>query len=205
MHALITSAEDFEYANKLMRNYWFDQPYTGRYFDRQRDPAHPDEITERDLVAVSMLGVTIPAPVEIWLLSDEGREQVAELLSPVPVDAEFRVDGRLLDDGGDLYRLWKLLGQASWPNPNPANDMGTTKISKLIAAKRPHLVPIYDSAIRDLLGPVGNYWDAYRHALDDEGMVKFSIAVAEAPAEIPFLRKLDSLLWMFGTEGPRPA
>ncbi len=204
MHALVATDEQLTRAKNLTRAYWEPGRYTGPHFDQLHDAEHPNEITERDLVAVSMLSVTIPPRVAIWLLSERGREQVGELLSRVPPQANLATDGHLLDDDGDLYRLWKLLGRASWPTEDPANGMRTTKTSKLLAAKRPHLVPVYDSVIRELLGPVDNYWAAYRHALDPDGLERWAAATAAAPAEVPLLRRIDALLWMFGTQGVKP-
>ena len=104
---------------------------------------HPNEITERDIVAVSMLGVNIPAPVAIWLLED-GRSAVSELLRAIPAEADICENGELLDPGRETEALWRLLGNGCWPDPIHSNGMGTTKISKLLAAKRPNLVPIFD-------------------------------------------------------------
>ena len=33
--------------------------------------------------------------------------------------------------------------------------------------RRLRLVPVHDTVIRDLLGPVDHYWSVYRYALDD--------------------------------------
>src|SRR5258708_3955735 len=58
---------------------------------------------------------------------------------------------------------------ASWPAPTPNNGMGRTKISKLLAAKRPRLVPIFDSVLERLFPPVTNYWRAFeQYALRPE-------------------------------------
>lgn len=80
--------------------------------------------------------------------------------------------------------------------------MGTTKVSKLIAAKRPALVPIFDSVIRDLLGPVDDCCVAFRHALDEAALDRWEELTAAAPPDVPLLRRIDSALWMMGTTGP---
>jgi hypothetical protein len=203
MHGLLATPERRERAQALTEKYWHTN-YTGPHFDRLADAGHPNEITERDIVAVSMLSVDIPPRVSIWLLSDEGRSEVSARLALVPPNADFRWHGHLLDSGGALHELWDLIGVASWPESATANGMGTTKTSKVLAAKRPALVPIYDSVIRTLLGRVDNYWDAYRYALDEDGLALWAQATAKAPEEVPLLRRIDALLWMFGTEGPEP-
>ncbi len=190
-----------EAARKHVRDYWFDEPYTGRYFDRLKDGEHPNRITERDVVAVSMLGVEIPAPVTVWLMSAEGSSEVKSLLSKIPPEADFWTDPHLLDEDREMWRLWRLLETGCWPTARSGNGMGTTKISKLLATKRPRLVPIYDSVIEGQLGPVDNYWAAFRYALDEETRFLFAMATLEAPADVSFLRRVDALLWMFGTRG----
>src|SRR5947207_5328654 len=163
------SGERFERAAELARRYW-QEPFTGRYFHVVADSDHRDEITERDIVAVSLLGVTIPAPVTIWLLN-EGRELVSGLLRQIPNDVDVWNADDAMNRDGALWRLWDVLSTASWPVPMAGNGMGRTKTSKLLAAKRPRLVPIFDSVLEALLPPVDNHWAAFATALSDGGLL----------------------------------
>ena len=61
----------------------------------------------------------------------------------VPADGSLRQNN--LADNQAAVALWNLL--MSRPN------LGATTVSKLLAAKRPHLVPIYDSYVADALLP----------------------------------------------------
>ena len=186
-------------ASNLAQRYW-SEPFTGRYFHELADGWRPDEFTEQDILAVSMLGVDIPAPVTIWLLSDEGRVKTRQLLEAVPTDVDIWDAGELLAEGGELWSLWSMLRTASWPSPNAANGMGRAKISKLLATKRPRLVPIWDSVVRGLFPPVDDYWDTFATALADAGLF-LSLSVASsagAPDDATLLRKLDAMLWMIG-------
>ena len=86
--------------------------------------------------------------------------------------------------------------------------MGRTKISKLLATKRPHLVPIFDSVVEQQLGEVGNYWTAYREALDPETAQRWTDATSGAPEGVSLLRRIDAAIWMIGkrrTAGGAPA
>jgi hypothetical protein len=77
--------------------------------------------------------------------------------------------------------------------------MGPTTISKLMAAKRPRLVPIFDSVVRALFPPVQNHWQAfYRVTSDPKLRLESSIASPGGPESAGFLRRLDVLLWMIG-------
>lgn len=188
-------------AQTLTQKFW-SEPFTGRWFHVLADKDRPHEITAQDVVAVSTLSVTVPPRVAIWLLSDEGRAAVTQLLAAVPDDVDLWDGADLIDEGGDLWRLWRLLERACWPNPIPGNGMGPTTISKLLAAKRPHLVPIFDSVVRSLFPPVQDYWQAfYRATSDPQLRLELSIASAPgAPESAGLLRRLDALLWMIGQE-----
>ena len=72
---------------------------------------------------------------------------------------------------------------------------------KLLAAKRPHLVPIYDQRVSQALGPYPRhqYWACWRHALQDEAKREAvrSVGVdAGLPATVSLLRILDIIIWM---------
>jgi hypothetical protein len=140
--------------------------------------------------------------VAISLLSAEGRDTVGRLLEPVPLDVDIW-DGQAWLEG-ELIELWRTLNKGCWPEPKGGNGMGQTKISKLMATKRPRLVPVYDRVIRELLPPVKDYWAAFRNALSD-GELRLQLSIAAQPtdpngpaAEATFLRKLDAMLWMIG-------
>ena len=65
---------------------------------------------------------------------------------------------------GAVWQLWNLIARACWPQPAGSTGMGTTKISKLMAAKRPSLIPVHDSRIRDAVfggKDPDNYWEPW--------------------------------------------
>lgn len=87
-----------------------------------------------------------------------------------------------------------------------SGQVGRTKISKLLATKRPHLIPIYDDWVARALWstePKSSYWqpwaercagpngDDLRHCIDDlrpDGHV---------PDTVSTLRVLDIVIWMW--------
>lgn len=184
----------------LTKRYWHEKPFTGQHFDRLRDSENPNVITERDLVAVSMLSVTVPAEVAIWILGN-GRSEIETLLSEVPADADFWADSHNLDAGSPMDVLWRLLGQGCWPSPKRGNGMGRTTRSKLLATKRPALVPIWDSVVESVLGRTEDYWASLRGALDGEVRELWANATADAPEHVSLLRRIDAALWMYGKFG----
>lgn len=121
--------------------------YEGSWFDLLADHDHPYRITARDIVAVSMLQVQIPIRTAIWLLGD-GAAEVTALLERIPLDwVIWQRDADLTRDGA-AWRLWNAIDSNWWPLGSADPGMGPTKISKLLAAKRPNLVPIQDSLVR---------------------------------------------------------
>ena len=74
------------------------------------------------------------------------------------------------------------------------------RASKLLAGKRPHLVPIRDSVVEQLLGAGTDYWTPMRDILSDPELrrtLKF-ISNGVAPPNVSLLRRLDVILWMEG-------
>ena len=182
--------------NALVQRY-FAEGFTGSRFETLAD-RDPHRITGNDLVAVSTLGVAVPAHVAIWLLGD-GRRRVAELLREIPVDVDIWDSGDALQPGGAAWELWDLLIGCGWPDPRPGNGMGGTITSKLMAAKRPRLIPVRDSVVRQELPSTGQVWADLRHALADEALrERIEVATSSAPAHVSLLRRLDVALWMRG-------
>ncbi len=162
----LVAEERMAKAGALTQRFW-NEPYTGRWFHVLADRDHPNEITARDVVAVSTLSVTVPARVLVWLLSDTGRDAVTKLLEDIPDGVDLREGAELIAENSALRRLWSLLASACWPEPTAGNGMGRAKISKLLAAKRPCLVPILDSVVCGLCPPVPDYWWAFYKVMSD--------------------------------------
>jgi hypothetical protein len=73
--------EDAKTARKDLKRYM--EGFTGSHFEALADTEEPNRITERDILAVSMLSVDVPAATTIWLLG-EGAARVSALLTKVP-------------------------------------------------------------------------------------------------------------------------
>jgi hypothetical protein len=102
----------------------------------------PDRFTALDLVAVSTLSVTIPAAAaSVILLDPVTSASLNGLLvqaPPVEVDlADTEVDD--IADNSPLGQLYVAIRQLP--------GMAPTRTSKLLASKRPGVVPIRDSVV----------------------------------------------------------
>ncbi|WP_298254693.1 DUF6308 family protein [uncultured Arthrobacter sp.] len=181
-------------------------PRTGTRFDGWAGGGdHPDvadRITADDLVAVSFLSVDIKGRAAIGLLETYA-EEITGLLEQLPVDVdlwttdidEFEAPGSPANELWDLIRGKKY---GKW-------GIGPTRASKIMARKRPRLIPIYDSVVRPLMGLTNSaaQWTTWHAALKDTGLPERLEAIrqaAEAPEHISTLRVMDIVLWMHGIE-----
>ena len=176
--------------------------FTGSQFEYMTGRDTPNAITARDIVAISMLSAKVPPRLARWILGDEGRAKVGILLEQVPTNVMiYQPDAEaLLAPGGPLWELWDLLKTGSWPSLRDGGNGlgGKTRRSKLMHAKRPHLVLIYDSVVENLL-PSENHWEAFRRALSDSAARgDIEQATKSAPAHLSLLRRIDIVLWRIG-------
>lgn len=174
--------------------------YTGSWFSRLSD-SDPNRITACDFTAVTTLGVSIPTSTVIWLLND-GAQEATRLLTAVPQTRCIWDPSADLSSAGDMWKLWSHVRSGGWPNH--VGGMGRTKTSKLLAAKRPHLVPVHDSRVQaGLFGAApANYWDPWqRWFAGAPGVALRDLALdvrqeAGVGADISVLRIVDIVIWM---------
>ncbi|WP_433260937.1 DUF6308 family protein [Micromonospora vinacea] len=131
----------------------------GRYYDpmgkfagatyRTVLPNDPGQITAADLFAVTLLSVRLRPTATRRLLDDERhRDAVQRRLMAVPEDANLaEADAPTLVDASALYGDVKR----ALANPRTAKSDPWVTASKLCARKRPYLLPVRDSKVRELL------------------------------------------------------
>lgn len=173
---------------------------TGFHFDRLIRDTDPNRITPQDIVAVSMLSVDIPARVSIWLLDGEGADIVNGRLKDIDPKARIWDEGVELHDKSPAWALWNDIADRT--------GMGPTTTSKLLAAKRPHLLPVIDDVVRVALfaeqrkaAVERTYWDLWRDELRGHDGEKLRAAVEEVRADAGYenttsiLRIIDIVVW----------
>lgn len=193
------------------QDYWESGRFTGAEFDRLGlgpkglDP-EPDAITATDIVAVSMLEVNVPAVTSRDLLGRRA-DEVRRVLGRVPVGPLHEVDRAEVEVGSPAFDLWHLVR-------NREQAMGRTTTSKLLARKRPHLLPVYDSRVQRRLGlPINDWaywWDwwskpnhvAAMQSLRDAADAGWS---AGSVRDVSLLRILDVIVWRYDVDrNPKP-
>ncbi|NEA30165.1 DUF6308 family protein [Streptomyces sp. SID13031] len=189
-----------------LRTYYQDGPpntgYPGRWFELIGSPADQENnrnrLTADDIVALSALSIRLPITVSARLLGEDAAE-ITDLLTEIPADADLWDVARSdLSPKSAAYRLFTKFRAMAW-NGGEHGTSGVTA-SKLLARKRPRLIPIYDHQVSQLvdLGKGANWWISLHEALTAELCDHLGHAhkAAELGPQITPLRTLDVILWM---------
>lgn len=173
--------------------------FSGGFFDTW-DPtgtraASADVFTPDDLQAVAFLSTEIAPRAAVDLLRRCSSE-FSDLLSRVDPDLDLVDVTGDMDEAWPATRLYRRLRQLP--------DVGPTRASKLLARKRPRLVPIYDTVVdAHVLGGSGVLWEPLREALqrDDKALHRHLLYLREAaglPQAVSPLRVFDVVAWREG-------
>jgi hypothetical protein len=202
-----------ENSKRVIRYFSPAGPWAGGQFDFWGQDAHGvDEIGCHDLLAVNLLGIRIPPlMVREFLRGPALQHVVADALVQIPATA------RLWDDGEEVLDvvdgLWASIRRRAvevaveHKHDPRVTAMGDAKISKLLARKRPELVPISDKVVRaNLPMPHGtDRWSVYRSVLRHESIGPDLIHRADElrreirttiGMEPSVLRVLDAAVWL---------
>lgn len=191
---LVTHLEeaDGSYAKSSLKAYFFKHAFTGSSFEKFCDK-DSDNITAQDIVAVSMLSVNIPPSASRWILGD-GQKTLNLLLQDI--DKKLSIESPMADltKGSTAWKLWKEIHNL-W-------GVGETKASKILAAKRPLLFPIYDQHVAKALQlSPDDYWQPWQRFMSSENghkatkIVKQMADSLDKPNLSP-LRLIDIVIWM---------
>ncbi|MFH8394281.1 DUF6308 family protein [Streptomyces sp. NPDC018036] len=173
-------------------------PFTGSRFEHLAGGGDrlevADRITAEDLVAVQTLSVTVPASVALDILEGPLGVRLSGLLHAIPRDIDMvDADADILADGSPADQAWHLLRDQP--------DVGWVIAGKLLARKRPRLLPVYDRVVRCAVGRPQSFWLALHAALrEDDGAVHRQLLalrrIAGVPETVSELRVCDVVVWM---------
>ena len=184
----------------LIKKYFGDN-FSGAEFDRYGSNAK-NGITSDDLIAVTMLSIPISSnqlrgitPKEVCALMNRS-DEIGALLRRIPSGPSLeQLSGRDFDrylapgsPADDLYEL--ILGII------PRRRVAT---NKLIARKRPALLPVHDTVVRGALGKTDNFWKSWWQALHERGDIVDRLKQLRHEADKPhlsLLRVADIVIWM---------
>ncbi|MBV2353524.1 hypothetical protein KUM39_03985 [Streptomyces sp. J2-1] len=195
LHRLIGAEE----AEKSLRSYFGigGEAYTGSWFESlagggdRADTANV--VTAEDLIAVQTLSVTVPVRVAVDLLEGDLGRLMSEQLARIPVGVDMAdAAAAELAEGSAAHTAWTLL--RSRP------EVGWVIAGKLMARKRPRLLPVYDNVVKCALGRPRDFWLGLHAALraEDGALHRELTALgrrAGVPGDVSALRVCDVVVW----------
>lgn len=169
-------------------------PFAGDSFDLVGlELSDPGVFGVADLLAVTFMDVVVkPLAARRILGSDSGK--LSNLLAAVPADVD-------LWDAADaeLDRAESL-----WEALRCYDGIDEVTAGKLLARKRPRLIPVVDSVVMNAVrAPDGSYWRAFRSTLQDSGR-RGQVERLRPPGldeRVATLRVLDAAVWMTASNG----
>ncbi|MEU6572592.1 DUF6308 family protein [Streptomyces sp. NPDC046805] len=188
--------------------------YSGAHFERLGGGGDAEHAANRfdsnDLIAITMLGVSLKPHGAINLLSDPDG-QWARLLSLIPHVARLEdpASDSLMAKDGPAWELWERLADRTTKYQRKPDGSGPVIAGKLLARKRPHLIPVYDTRVKQLFQRPKtdhSFWAALTAALrSDNGALRDQLVRLRHKAgigeDISILRVFDVIAWMH--QGPR--
>lgn len=194
-----------ESAEPLLERYFDSGEFTGGSFERFAGGGDRPEVANRftsdDIVAVSMLSVRIPGRAALRI-NETQQDELTRLLSEIPTNVELAASPEsLVASGSHADQLWHRLVEL------PGVEWVTA--SKLMARKRPHLIPVYDRVVKAALNRPDHddWWIPLRAALIEDPRVVTRLTELRAALsldDISLLRILDVAIWMQESGEPEP-
>ena len=207
---------DEDFAACLVKRYLAPDSATGRarypgaYFERLGGggdrPETACQFTAEDLLAVTMLSVRIEGYHALEVLYYQAPE-LNDLLAKIPPGIALQDPGAeaLIAEGGPAWKLWDMICGIE---PRPENHrVGPVGAGKVLARKRPRLIPVYDSRIKKVLKRprIDNRWwhDLRDQLINDRNLVRELESVRDRAdaGHMSLLRVFDVMCWMFSWEG----
>ncbi|MEU6391720.1 DUF6308 family protein [Streptomyces sp. NPDC046939] len=173
-------------------------PYTGSRFEHLAGggdrPETANCFTADDLIAVERLSVRVPQELILELLEGSLGSHLSNLLSEVPTDLDLAdADVSLLQQGSSAHAAYDAL--------RARHGLGRTRVAKLLARKRPRLLPVYDSVVGCAAGYPDSWWCALHSVLraDNQALHRAYAGLrsdAGLPETVSVLRVIDVAVWM---------
>ncbi|MGN7212443.1 DUF6308 family protein [Brachybacterium paraconglomeratum] len=215
---ILRGEREYEAADRI--NYYFTELtkkhrplFSGSAYDGFAPDENPeDAFTAADFLSTGLLGVHVPGKAIVKFLTDERfMKELEGLLRLLPANVDLgdldkeHFDQLMGKKGSHGYILWDVIRGNSIPGRGGKDyvGMGETLTSKLLARKRPRLIPIWDSRIERQLNLSGSkdHWNWMWEAVTDDGGELNDrlrrIREKSGQKEISLLRTFDVAVWHF--------
>ena len=170
----------------------YQSNYSGRFFEAlATSAAETPRLIPRDLLAVTALSVSVPASAAHQLLTEE---------TPALDTALKELKDIAIGDSDET--TWHETAEKAWDTLVSVTGIGPVTAGKLLAAKLPRLIPIYDQHVADALGcpNTQDYWRRWHVEMTEpkrqsEALRDLRKKVSTV-GDLSELRILDILVWM---------
>jgi len=171
-----------------------DGPFAGETFDTLGKVAtDPHVIGETDLLAVTLMGVMVQ-PRALRQILGPDRGDLSKLLESVSVDTDL----------WDATDSDLACAAAVWNKLCRYRSIDWVTAGKLMARKRPRLIPVVDSVIVGAIAaPPHKYWTTFRETLkspERRGRLR-ALRPSGLDERVSDLRVLDVVIWMHHSRG----
>lgn len=164
-------------------------PFTGRWFEDFAAIGNPNRFEASDVLAVEALSVKVlPEAAATLLITDT--ERFNGLLRHIPREQNlWEVPVSAVDVDSPAHDLYTALVGV--------DHIGWVVAGKLLAAKRPKLLPVLDKKVNDFLAPPKHqFWVSLHDELSDPARRETISDVCQvAPQHVSLLRRIDVALW----------
>lgn len=151
LERVYTALRDPRTPERLVRYYTRTSDFAGATFTQLADD-DPTSVTERDLLAVTLLDVKVP-PSTVRVLLEDGptRESINALLATDVLPTDVRLEDVTPEVLAAMNELYTSL-RALVPPPVDRYSVNWATAAKLCARKRPDLFPVRDEVVCRYLG-----------------------------------------------------
>lgn len=172
-------------------------------------PDVENKITRDDVRAIAAVNAAMTAAAADRLLSEPTSARLEAWLRQLPTDIDL----------WDAEDETLAVAAEAWSEIRSIHDAGATTVlgwsaaNKLLARKRPRLIPLYDVKVRGVVGlsDGASWWFSLREAMrldGEDNEVRFRVGSAMREANVrnvSVLRGLDVILWSYAlSDGSRP-
>lgn len=174
------------------RSYFTER--SGRYFDEIARQGNPYRLDGSEVAAATCLSLRFDHERVARLFSIA--DLIENELAHIPTDLHlWDAPDEFLDVGSPLANAYALI--------DGLEGFGTAYTSKILAAKRPHLVPIRDHDVSRLMGDPRRWWRPWR-AVMSQSDLRLILERIRADLHLPhvsLLRVADAVLWEIAVGG----
>ncbi|MBL6276081.1 hypothetical protein JMF97_07900 [Micromonospora fiedleri] len=199
LQKIVTVLDDKQSVEDLKRYFVnHPKPFTGSQFEALGGgpiALHRDVVTAEDLIAVQLLEVRVPPAVALNLLQGDLGQRISDELREIPISVDLADEGarKYIQNGGPADRAWHRL--------TAQPGVSKTIAGKVLARKRPRLIPVYDSVLACALHGRHGFWLWLHEQLRADNCrlarrLRNLRVKANVPAHVSDIRIFDVVFWM---------